>query len=241
MDLSFVIPAYNEEGYLKQCLETLIDEIKTNAGGLSTEIIVVDNASTDNTRAVAEQFKDVRVVFESKKSSSFARQKGFAESRGDIIAFLDADTRVPKNWIRTMLDSFETGTNTVAVSGPYIYYDLPPFWKNFAWPYEVILGHIAHLATGHCVAGGNLAIKRSALRSIGGFDTSVVFYGDDLDVARRLQKVGKIIFTDKLYVEASARRFHAQGVLATTGIYAMNFISVAFLKRPINKEFLDVR
>ncbi|MBX9765421.1 glycosyltransferase family 2 protein [Patescibacteria group bacterium] len=241
MKISFIIPAYNEEAYLSGCLESLFREIDRNGAGSETEVIVVDNNSTDKTRHVAGAFANVKVISETKKGSSFARQKGFQEATGDILVFFDADVRVPEGWIQHMRLQLEASTNIVAVSGPYIYYDLPHPWRSVAWPYVVILGNIAHLATGYCVAGGNLVIKKHALEAIGGFDTSVLFYGDDLDVARRLSNVGKVVYSEKMPVEASARRFNARGVIATTGIYAVNFLSVALRKRPIRAEFHDVR
>lgn len=241
MKVSFIVPAYNEEAYLPAFLSSLTEEISRQGSGFDYEIIVVDNASTDGTRAVAEKFPNVRVVVEMAKGSSFARQTGFQKASGEILAFFDADVRVPSGWISTMLAVITGSPDVVAVSGPYIYYDLPDPWRSVAWPYAVIFGNIAHMATGYCVAGGNLVIKKSALEAIGGFDTSVLFYGDDLDVARRLNQVGKVVYTKKLPVEASARRFNARGVMRTTGIYAVNFLSVAFRKRPIRAEFHDVR
>ncbi|MBY0538907.1 glycosyltransferase [Patescibacteria group bacterium] len=240
MRTSFIIPAYNEEKYLPAVLSTLTEEIARQGSDFECEIIVVDNASTDRTREVAESFPNVHLTVESKKGSSFARQTGFQKASGEILVFFDADVRVPAGWISTMLSEIKK-PSVVAVSGPYIYYDLPSPWRSVAWPYAVILGNIAHMATGYCVAGGNLVIKKSALEAIGGFDTSVLFYGDDLDVARRLNAVGKVVYTKKLPVEASARRFNARGVVKTTGIYAANFLSVALRKRPIRAEFHDVR
>src|SRR5689334_1513313 len=72
MKLSVVIPAYNEEKYIGACL----DELITTAGSDIYEIIVVDNASTDRTAAVARKYKGVKVVREDRKGLTRARQAG---------------------------------------------------------------------------------------------------------------------------------------------------------------------
>lgn len=238
--ISFVIPAYNEEAYLGACLDSLIREINRSGTDLHTEIIVVDNGSTDATRDVAER-RHVQVINESKKGVTFARQRGLATATGDIVVSLDADMHIPSGWLKKILATFEKQPDVVCVSGPYIYYDLPTFWKMIAWPYEVTAGSIAHALTGHCVAGGNFAARRSALTEVGGFDTSISFYGEDLDIATRLKKVGRIIFSPRFAAESSARRFNAKGVLWTTLVYAANFVTMSIAKKPISTDYHDVR
>ena len=93
--ISLIIPAYNEEAYLPACL----DAIMQNVAGKAIEIIVVDNNSTDGTRQVIERYPAVTYVFEPKKGITRARQRGFMSSSGDILAYVDADTRPPPGWI----------------------------------------------------------------------------------------------------------------------------------------------
>ena len=86
--ISLIIPAYNEEAYLGACL----DAVMANVAGKALEIIVIDNNSTDGTRAVAERYPAVTYVFEPEKGITRARQRGFLTARGDILAYVDADT-----------------------------------------------------------------------------------------------------------------------------------------------------
>src|SRR5260370_38678127 len=101
--LSVVIPAYNEEKYIASCLESIIED----AGKDILEIIVVDNASTDHTADVAKKFKGVKVVHEGRKGLTKARQAGLMAAKGDLIAYIDADTHVKKGWFHKVRQEFE--------------------------------------------------------------------------------------------------------------------------------------
>ena len=124
MRLSFVVPAYNEEAYLPACLESILAQ--TRDLGEPVEIIVVNNASTDRTREVALGYPGVRVVDEPRKGLTFARQAGFAASTGELIANVDSDSRLTPGWVEQVLTTFATEPKMVALSGPFVYYDLTP-------------------------------------------------------------------------------------------------------------------
>src|SRR5258708_2905867 len=124
MKLSFVIPAHNEEENIGPCLESIFRELKNvNA---SAEIVVVNNASTDHTKESALKFPGVKVVDEPHKGIVWARQAGYIASTGELIANIDADNRLTKDWVKKVLREFEKDLKLVAFSGPFIYYDLPP-------------------------------------------------------------------------------------------------------------------
>ena len=124
MKISFVVPAYNEQALLPACLTAIRDEI-LRAGqvlGQDAEIIVVNNASTDNTRAVAAAVPGVAVIDEPRKGLVQARWAGFEASSGALVANIDADTIIPPGWLTEVLRQFGANPNLVALSGPYIYY-----------------------------------------------------------------------------------------------------------------------
>ena len=85
--ISVIIPAHNEEKYIGQAIES----IKGQDFSLPYEIIVVDNASEDKTSEIAERLS-VKVVRESKLGLTWARERGYKESQGEILAYLDADS-----------------------------------------------------------------------------------------------------------------------------------------------------
>jgi glycosyltransferase involved in cell wall biosynthesis len=237
MKISLVIPAYNEEKYIGACLESVI-AIRTED---LIEIIVVDNNSTDGTIALAEKFPGVRVVKELAKGPTHARQRGFLESKGDLVAFIDADTRVPSGWISSIQKEFSENTHLVCLSGPFHYYDLSPFKKFVAEFFWNIVASPVYWIVGFMALGANFVVKRDALVQLDGFDTSIAFYGDDTSIAMRLSKLGKVKFSMKFFIMGSGRRLEEEGIGKTFFIYGINYILIAAKKRPSSSNYRDIR
>jgi glycosyltransferase involved in cell wall biosynthesis len=244
MRLSFVVPAYNEEAYLPACLESILAQ--TGELGDAVEIIVVNNASSDRTLQVAMGFKGVRVVDEPRKGLTFARQAGFAASTGELIANVDSDSRLTPGWVQTVLKEFASEPKLVALSGPFIYYDMSPS-QRFSVQIFYLIAYLVYavnrwvLRAGSMVQGGNFVLRRTALEKIGGFDTSISFYGEDTDIARRMNQVGKVKFTFKLKMLSSARRLKKEGTLRIALRYTINYFWTIFGKTPYTKEYTDIR
>ena len=244
MQLSFVVPAYNEEAYLPACLESILAQ--TGELGDAVEITVVNNASTDHTLQVAMGFKGVRVVDEPRKGLTFARQAGFAASTGELIANVDSDSRLTEGWVATVLKEFAAEPKLVALSGPFIYYDMSPSQRVsvrifYAIAYLVYAVNRYVLRAGSMVQGGNFVLRRTALEQIGGFNTAISFYGEDTDIARRMNQVGKVKFTFDLKMFSSALRLKKEGMLRIAGRYTINYFWTIFGKTPYTKEYTDIR
>lgn len=244
MRLSFVVPAYNEESYLPACLDSILAQ--TRELGDAVEIIVVNNASTDRTREVALKYPGVRVVDEPRKGLTFARQAGFAASSGELIANVDSDSRLTPGWVRKVLKEFAGDEKIVSLSGPFIYYDLSPSQRVsvqlfYAIAFLVYVMNRYVLRAGSMVQGGNFVLRRDALERIGGFDTSIAFYGEDTDVARRMNRVGKVKFMFGLKMFSSARRLKHEGMLTIAWRYTMNYFWTTFRKKPYTAEYTDIR
>lgn len=237
MKISLVIPAYNEEKYISPCLESVVK----NRTDDILEVIVVNNASTDNTTAVAESFPGVRVVNEPDKGLTKARQRGLMEAKGDLVAYIDADTMMPPGWADEAIKEFSRYPEMVCLSGPFHYYDLPPVQKFLAESLWEIGAPITYLITGFMVLGANFIAKRDALEKIGGFDTTIAFYGEDTDIALRLSKVGKVKFAMKFFILGSGRRLIDEGLFKTFYRYVLNYFSIAFKKKPHTQEYKDIR
>jgi glycosyltransferase involved in cell wall biosynthesis len=237
LNISLIICAYNEEKYIGECLDSAIK----NAGGKFFEIIVVDNASTDHTKDIAESRTGVRVVREEKKGLTRARQRGFLEARGDVLAYIDSDTKMPVGWLDTVIWEFNKNKKLAALSGPYIYYDISPFEQFLVRLYWYILGMPVYLVLGYMVVGGNFAIRKSVLEKMKGFDTSIEFYGEDTNIARRAHEFGKVKFDLKLIMYTSGRRLKGQGLLKTFLLYVSNYVSEAFFHKPTTDKYIDIR
>jgi glycosyltransferase involved in cell wall biosynthesis len=244
MRLSFVVPAYNEEAYLPACLESILAQ--TGELGDAVEIIVVNNASSDRTREVALSYAGVRVVDEPRKGLTFARQAGFVASTGELIANVDSDSRLTEGWVAKVLAEFAAEPKLVSLSGPFIYYDMSPSQRVsvrvfYLIAYLVYAVNRWVLRAGSMVQGGNFVLRRRALEQIGGFNTAISFYGEDTDIARRMNQVGKVKFTFELKMFSSARRLKKEGMLRIAGRYTINYFWTIFGKTPFTKEYTDIR
>jgi glycosyltransferase involved in cell wall biosynthesis len=245
--ISFVIPAYNEEKYVGACIESIVRELDRErlVPGTDAEIIVVNNASTDGTHAVAQSYANVRVIDENRKGVVRARQAGFEASHGDLVAFIDADATLTRGWLGVVLGQFGHSPRLSALGGYYQYVGMSPIMMPLVWLYYGVV-YATYLITralhvGSTLFGGNFVVRRSALEKVGGFNTSIEFYGDDTDAAKSLSKVGIVRFSFRFSVTQSPRRFKGQGLLKTTFLYVINYVWVMVLGRPFTKEYKDVR
>jgi peptidoglycan/xylan/chitin deacetylase (PgdA/CDA1 family)/GT2 family glycosyltransferase len=237
--VSVVIPAHNEEDYLLSCLES----IKNQDYAGEYEVIVVDNASTDTTAEIARSW-GARVVYEGKRSPACARQKGAEVATGKIIAFIDADTQAPAHWVSTIVWRFLCEPETVVISGPYAFYDAGKIariasYGNFI---SIIIDQLFRKAfnKGSAVWGSNFAVRRSALLEVGGFDTSIRFYGEEYELSLRLAKAGKGGIIPRLFVLTSSRRLKRIGVVNQYWNWIVDYFSVLFWYKPISEELEDL-
>lgn len=236
--ISFIIPAKDEEHYILDCIRSVYRE----AADEKFEIIVVDNNCVDNTVSrVKKFFPEVRIVKEPIAGTNSARQRGFLESRGEVLAYLDADVRLPAGWLKKVLKKINSSEKIVAVSGLYRYYDFTWYWNlvNDVWtilvlyPWCYVMIEWSKVATQ--MIGGNMVIKKAALEKIGGFDPVYKFYGDDTGTAEELVRVGRVIFHPRFWVYSSARRYNKAGIIKTTVVYLLNYFWIMFTRRPYSK------
>ncbi|MBI4054332.1 MAG: glycosyltransferase family 2 protein [Candidatus Doudnabacteria bacterium] len=245
--ISFIIPARNEQLYIADCIESILKQGLKNP----FEIVVVDNASTDGTAAVVKKkFPNVILLREEKLGTNQARQKGFLHSGGEVLIFLDSDVRLPAGWLEKVLKKSNSDPGIVAISAPYHFYDFPAYLQlaNIMYvylvstPWQFFIRNIARHSS--FMIGGNMVIKRWALKKIEGFDTKFRFFGDDTDTGIRLGTVGKVVFSPRFWVYTSARRFNQRGVFRTMFTYLLNYTFVLFTKSPFQKtvaEYEEIR
>ncbi len=243
MKISFIIPAYNEEKTLGICLEAIQHALKQVT--VPHEIIVVNNASTDKTAVVARSVAGVMVIDEPQKGIVWARRAGSLVATGDLLANIDADTMMPEDWVKKVLQEFKQDPELLALSGPHIFYDVSRFTaltSHFFYIVGYAFDQICKLFNaGAMLQGGNFILRREAYERIGGYNTAIEFWAEDVDIGRRVNKIGKVKWTFKLPMKASGRRFVQQGLWATGMRYCINFIWAAFFKKPFSQKYADVR
>ena len=240
--ISVIVCAHNEARYLPACLHSLLAQSR-----LPDEILVIDNASTDATRAVAQQIPNVRVVGEPRKGLVVAREAGRHAASGDLLVYLDADCRAPLMWLERVERRFLRAAGLIALSGPYRFYDWDWWGRLLIGAYDVTLAPATQLLVkrllrlGTIFYGGNFAVRREALDRIGGFDTSIEFHGEDTNLGRRLFAIGDVALCRDCYLYTSARRYVAMGKGAVVRLYVRNFVSEILHHRPKDTSHVDVR
>ncbi|SRR5260221_2739940 len=201
--VSVVIPVFNEEQYLPVCLDSLMaQKIKAD------EIIIVDNNSTDNSVKVAKKYP-VRIVREKQQGITPTRNRGFNEAKYEIVARTDADTKVPKDWIKKIKKHFND-KNIVAASGPTHFYDLPKqiSVKAALNVHKTYFRLMKQILKYDCLFGPNMAIRKTAWEKIKNevcLDDEKVH--EDIDLTLHIRPYGTILFDRSLIVSSSFRRF----------------------------------
>jgi glycosyltransferase involved in cell wall biosynthesis len=242
MTISVIVCAHNEARYLPACLHSVLAQSR-----IPDELLVINNASTDETSLVASQIPHVRVVDEPRKGLVVARETGRRHASGDLLIYLDADCRAPLTWLERIERRFDRDAALIALSGPYRYYDWDWTGRALIRAYDFTLAPATQLLVKHLLRigtifyGGNFAVRKEALERIGGFDTSIEFHGEDTNVGRRLFAIGKVGLFHDCYLYTSARRYLAMGKGAVFHLYVRNFTSELLHHRPKDIVHLDVR
>ena len=179
IDISAVVTTYNRSEMLATSLEALLSQ---NAGGVHYEVVVVDNNSTDNTRAVVEGLiatghANLRYVFEPQQGISYGRNAGIAAARGDVIAFTDDDVVVTDNWIATIKRAFAENPGVSYVGGKILprWSEPPPAWLTVHhwWPLALLdRGNdrfCVDASNPLCLPTANAAFRREVFAQVGQF------------------------------------------------------------------------
>lgn len=217
--LSVVISTYNRSAMLLQTLQSLVEQ---NVSRYDWECVVVNNNSTDDTVERFEEFVtahagfNLRMVNEPSQGLSYARNRGIRETEGEYIVILDDDERISPDFIEAYIELFDTTPDAVAAGGPIVaeYASQKPAWMS---PYTerpiantMYFGDEVKLfPKGRIPGGGNMAIRRSAIRRYGVFDTSLGYVGESLvggeesDLFERLEIAGA-----KYYYVPKAVMYH---------------------------------
>ena len=184
--VSVVIPVRNDPGNLVKCLRSLKATLYRHY-----EIIVVDDASTDDTRYVAEDFLVKVFRLETQSGPAVARNVGAEKSRGDYLFFLDADVCVKPETIGVVVDTFLSDSTIDALFGSY---DNEPSEPNVVSRYRNLLHHSTHQLSNTDAStfwSGCGAIKRLVFFELGGLDPTYRRPSiEDIEFGVRLRKAG---------------------------------------------------
>jgi glycosyltransferase involved in cell wall biosynthesis len=186
--VSIVIPVYNEEAYLAACLNAIASQTMQ-----PLEVVIVDNNSTDQSLAIADRYPFVRVVRESRQGIVFARNAGFNAARGDIIARIDADTHLQRDWIAQLSTLVQEYPDVAAFVGTCTYRDVPMaelVTRAQAWLYHGLQKSVAGT---QILWGSNMAIRQADWRHVAETCSTRSDIDEDIDLSLRLTKWKKQI------------------------------------------------
>ncbi len=203
LTLSVIIPVYNEEYYLADCLQSIAKQTI-----LPDEVIVVDNGSTDNTVGVARQFPFVSLIHEPRRGIAFARDAGFNVATGDIIGRIDADSRPLPGWVEHIKRYYrkpERANNSLSGRG---------YYYNLRWPKAVGLAqHIIAFKGNRLIMGGyilwgsNMAIPRRVWLDVQGLVCHRRDIHEDIDLSIHLKDKGyRVDYRKSMLVGVEMRR-----------------------------------
>lgn len=205
--VSVVVPVRDDARALDVCLSLLARQTVA-----PLEIVVVDNASSDESAAVAHRWGAV-VVGESRVGIPAAAAAGYDAAKGDVIARLDADSRPGPRWVQTVVERMAADPGLDALTGTGRFYDAPRGLRTalslgYLGPYYVF----AHLALGHTsLWGSSMAMRAStwqAVRHEAVRDDPEVH--DDFDLAFRFGPRRRIRLVHRWQVGVSARSLHGR-------------------------------
>ena len=197
--ISFIVPAYNEELELPATLRSIQDAARLAGEGF--ELIVVDDASTDATARIAHA-AGATVVPIIRRQIAASRNAGARASRGEILFFVDADTRINaihvREGIAALKSGFSGGSARIVAEGNI------PWWGRFSLKVFCALYFAAKLG-----AGAFIFTTRQNFEKVGGFDEQY-FAGEEVFLSLALKKLGKFkILPEPMITSGRKLRMHS--------------------------------
>ncbi len=259
MQLSIIIVSYNVRYFLEQCLYS----VRKAATGISVEILVADNASTDGTREyLGNRFPEVKFSWNSENLGfAKANNRELAKAGGKYILFLNPDTIVPEQCFRETIDYLDAHPDAGALgirmldgTGNF----LPESRRSFPspltslykltglanlFPRSTIFAkyHMGHLSpeTTHetdVLSGAFMMVRKKILNTTGGFDEAFFMYGEDIDLSYRIQKKG---FRNIYFAGSEIIHFKGESTRKGTLNYVRLFYSAMIIF--VKKHFTGVK
>lgn len=206
--MSIVVATYNRFKDLRECLSSIFS-LKTKP----YEVIVVDSNSTDGTKTLRDSFH-IKFVSTSKRNLPYARNLGISMANGDVVAFLDDDVVVHKEWLNQIIESY-VDKSVGGVGGrviPYgksakLYLKISKCDVGKVYSNGLVIGNFdvpsQSLLEVDSLLGCNMSFRRELLLRLKGFDENYAGtgYRDDTDMCIRIRKLGyKILYNPKALV-----------------------------------------
>lgn len=209
MKLSLVIPVYNEERQIRECLEHIIGQTRP-----VDECVIVDNNSTDETLRIVSEFGGrlpIRVIVEKRQGVAWARRAGAIAATGEILGQIDADSRLEADWAETVDAYFTNNPEVDGVSDPFYFFDSPMTDRARRKVRENAERH-GHSDVGGTtgLSGGNSALRRTAWLRAEPLMKNLARTHEDVDLSYALRESNaQLRHLPGMIVSISTRRYEA--------------------------------
>lgn len=204
-DISVIVCTYNRSASLRNTLKSLCRQAVPS--GVSWEVVVVDNNSSDDTQGVIRNFTavpgtSIRAVREERQGLSQARNRGIAEARGRYLVFTDDDVLAPSGWVSVLNETFEKGGWDAIGGRVLLRYDrsMPRWLKPELWGFLACLDYgdeeMPLTDIERPFFGANMAFCREVFEKVGGFDAGLgrkgkaLVGGEEIDLFGRMLAAG---------------------------------------------------
>ncbi len=236
VDVSVVVPTFNEEDYLEGCLKSIAKQ----KAHLDFELIVSDGGSTDGTEEIARKYADEFIITK-QRGIWIGRNSGAKKASGRLFVFVDADTRIPPNY----LDVVHGVMQDKRISGLSCAFRFDEQSRSLKVIEELSNKYLllkGSIGRGE-ILGFNNAVRRETFWRVGGFPDRPL---EDGALAKELWKVGGVAFLPEPRVITSSRRMKKGGTFNSAIYYANLMILTQFKRIPLQdlfryKKYLPIR
>ena len=249
LDLSIIIVTYNSEIFVEKCIMSIIE----NTSDLKYEIIVVDNASTDNTVKtvgnLAKNYNNIRLVISENKGFNAGNNKGIKIAEGEYIALLNPDTILINNAFKIIIEGMKSEVDVGACGGTLLMEDMSLNMSLGSFPslYDSLVRTFKLRNDSYYLSnvneekmrvpfpsGADLVFKSELIDRVGYMDERYFLYFDEADFAYSMNKLGL-----KSYLFTKAKIIHLQGKSTETvsEFAKKNFLDsyIKYLLKNVNK------
>lgn len=228
--ISAVIPTFMEEQYIATLL-SMLTKAKPKI-----EVVVVDSKSQDKTYEIAKDFTEKAYQIE-ERGIAKARNYGASHANGDLIVFLDADVKLPIDFVDKVFETFidaEVVGATCRIMPEQGTFAERTFFSLYNNLIRITAKFRPHSR------GEFLAVRKRKFVKVGGFDESLPCL-EDHDLAYRLSKLGRFVFINDLTVYESMRRFREKGFAKVVGTWVIDYVFLMLRGKPLSKVWQPVR
>ncbi len=239
--VSIVIPAYNSCEVLPAAIESVLAQ--TYLAG-EIEIVVVDDGSTDDTKAVCDRYPSVKYIYQDNQGVSVARNHGAQASRGEYLLFLDSDDRLLPAAVEIGVAAIQERPEVGFVFGRYLYQLLRADGSHttedtFAGQ-PVVADYATILADKHRIQCACVLFHRLAFESVGGFDPNLAAM-EDLNLFLRIAREFPIYFHDRVVSEyrVGAGNVSSNSAKMLVGAIAAHRLQLSYVEQSGRPEDVD--